>query len=338
MVVQGASQTFTMTPATNYHIASILVDGVSQGAVGTYTFTNVTASHAIAVTFAINTFTITATAGANGTIAPGTEIVNAGTNHTFTITPAANYHITGVLVDNVSAGTGGTYTFTNVLADHTISATFAINTFTITVTQGANGTITPGTETVNAATNDTFRIAANTNYHIANVIADGTSLGAVATHVFPNVTGNHSISATFTINSYTVTFDKNDAAAIGTMGVQTIQSGSTAALTTNGFSKTGWAFAGWATTSAGAVAYANGANYTMGTANVTLYAKWSANIDTIAFDKNDASATGNMPVQSIASGSSANLNANGFTKAGWTFAGGRQRLRERWHTEMVQIM
>ena len=38
--------------------------------------------------------------------------------------------------------------FTNVTADHTISATFAINTYTITATAGANGSITPAGDTV----------------------------------------------------------------------------------------------------------------------------------------------------------------------------------------------
>ena len=69
-VNHGASQTFTITPDTNYHVADVLVDGASVGAVTSYTFTNVTANHTIAASFAIDTHTITATAGANGTISP----------------------------------------------------------------------------------------------------------------------------------------------------------------------------------------------------------------------------------------------------------------------------
>ena len=41
----------------------MLVDGSSVGAVTTYTFTNVTADHTIAASFAINTYTITASGG-----------------------------------------------------------------------------------------------------------------------------------------------------------------------------------------------------------------------------------------------------------------------------------
>jgi hypothetical protein len=74
--------------------------------------------------------------------------------------------------------------------------------------------------------------------------------------------------------NYTITFDKNDAGATGTMSPQTIASGSSAILTANAFTKTGSTFTGWATTPTGAVVYGDGASYTMGTTNVTLYAKW----------------------------------------------------------------
>jgi len=51
-VVSGASQTFTIAPATGYVISSVTVDGVNQGALGSYTFSNVAASHTIAAAFA----------------------------------------------------------------------------------------------------------------------------------------------------------------------------------------------------------------------------------------------------------------------------------------------
>ena len=50
-VLKGGSQTFAITPASGYQIGSVLVDGVSQGAISTYTFTNVTEPHTISATF-----------------------------------------------------------------------------------------------------------------------------------------------------------------------------------------------------------------------------------------------------------------------------------------------
>jgi PKD repeat protein len=51
-VASGGSQTFTITPAAGYVISSVTVDGVNQGALSSYSFNNVTASHTIAAAFA----------------------------------------------------------------------------------------------------------------------------------------------------------------------------------------------------------------------------------------------------------------------------------------------
>jgi len=144
VVNQGASQAFTITPDPTYHVADVLVDGVSVGAVTSYTFTNVTANHTIAASFAIDTWTIVASAGPNGSIAPaGSVVVNQGGSQAFTITPDPTYHVADVLVDGVSVGAVTSYTFTNVAANHTIAASFAIDTWTIVASAGPNGSIAP---------------------------------------------------------------------------------------------------------------------------------------------------------------------------------------------------
>src|SRR5206468_1883406 len=108
----GADQGFTITPDAHYHVADVLVDGVSVGAVTSYTFTGVAAAHTIAASFEADTYTITASAGANGGISPsGAVSVNTGTDRSFTITPDTHYHVADVLVDGVSVGAVASYTF-----------------------------------------------------------------------------------------------------------------------------------------------------------------------------------------------------------------------------------
>ncbi|TAH38407.1 MAG: right-handed parallel beta-helix repeat-containing protein [Bacteroidetes bacterium] len=98
-------------------------------AVGSYTVTvtsdlGCTATSA-PVAISILQYTITSSTGPDGTISPlGAVSVDCGTNQTFTITPDAARFIDDVLVDAVSVGTPTSYTFTNVMANHTISATF----------------------------------------------------------------------------------------------------------------------------------------------------------------------------------------------------------------------
>jgi mannan endo-1,4-beta-mannosidase len=73
----------------------------------------------------ITTKTITASAGANGNITPsGSVTVNQGANQTFTITPNSGYVVNAVSVDGSRVGAVTSYTFVNVQAAHSISATF----------------------------------------------------------------------------------------------------------------------------------------------------------------------------------------------------------------------
>jgi len=121
----GRDQTFTIAPNTGYHIKEVKVDGSSVGAVSSYTFKNITVNHTIEAAFEVNSFTITASASEGGSISPaGIVTVNYGESKSFTITSKTGYHIKDVLVDGSSIGAVISYTFTNVNANHMISAMF----------------------------------------------------------------------------------------------------------------------------------------------------------------------------------------------------------------------
>lgn len=71
-------------------------------------------------------YTITATAGAHGSIDPeGKVSVKGGSDKVFTISPNNGYRIEEVRVDGRSVGTVSYYIFSNVDENHTISVTFA---------------------------------------------------------------------------------------------------------------------------------------------------------------------------------------------------------------------
>jgi len=90
-------------------------------------------------------YVITPSAGANGSITPNTpQSVVSGGSQTFTIAANAGYHVLSVLVDGVTVGAVGTYTFTNVTANHTIAASFEANlAITITITAPRTGATWP---------------------------------------------------------------------------------------------------------------------------------------------------------------------------------------------------
>lgn len=88
--------------------------------------------------------TISASVGTgSGTISPSGDVdVAPGADQAFTITPAAGYYISDVLVDDVSQGMISTYTFTNVLRNHTIVVNFTLIPVGEQITNGdfENGT------------------------------------------------------------------------------------------------------------------------------------------------------------------------------------------------------
>ena len=209
----------------------VLVNGTSVGAVTSYNFPSITTDKTISATFAINTYTITPSiVGGNGTVSPATvQTVNYGATPTFTFAPATGYHLQTVTVNGTSVTpSGNSYTFPTVITDKTIVGTFAINTYTITASSGANGAVTPaGVTTVNYGATPTYAITPATGYHVADVLVNGTSVGAVTSYTFPSVTGDKTISATFAINTYTITASSGANGAVTPVGVTTVNYGAT---------------------------------------------------------------------------------------------------------------
>jgi hypothetical protein len=73
----------------------------------------------------------------------------------------------------------------------------SITTYTISVTAGNGGTITPKTIKVVGNASQTFTITPDSGYEIEDVMVDGKSIGAMTSYTFKKVTGSHTISATF---------------------------------------------------------------------------------------------------------------------------------------------
>ncbi len=198
-VSQGSSQTFGIQPTAHYHTAAVSIDGTPIGAVGSYTFSNVNANHSIAASFAIDTYAITATAGANGAIQPaGTIQAPYGTNRAYTIQANAGYRIANVIVDGVSRGALASYTFSAVTAAHSISASFTPDIYMITASAGSGGTIMPsGQVAVAGGGGQDFSITAENGYGITDVRVDGASVGTPNAYHFDGVSSAHTIEAIF---------------------------------------------------------------------------------------------------------------------------------------------
>ena len=201
-VAGGSNKTYTITPNAGYIVDTVTVNGTSVGAVTTYTFINVSGNKTISATFKLApSYTITATAGPNGTISsPGVSTVVSGSSKTYTITPNTGYVVDTVTVNGTSIGAVTTYTFTNVTSNQIIGVTFKVPAanYTITASAGANGTISsPGVSTVASGGSKTYTMTSNAGYTIDTVTVNGASVGLITTYTFTNVTGHKTIAVTF---------------------------------------------------------------------------------------------------------------------------------------------
>jgi len=151
-------------------------------------------------------YKIVSTAIGNGQISQtGNVYVIEGSNKTFTFTSNKGYYIKSIVVDGVELSESDLldaiengYTFENITKDHTITVNFVIKTFTITVIQAENGTISEAEESYDYGSNAYFTITPNDGYDVEYLLIDGEEYtDSLDKYVFKNITSNHTISALF---------------------------------------------------------------------------------------------------------------------------------------------
>ena len=131
-------------------------------------------------------------------------------------------------------------------------------------------------------------------------------------------TGNRTFYAKWTLTNYYVIFNTNGGS--GTMASQAIPYNTQANLTANAFTRTGYSFTGWNTQANGlGTLYPNQALFTIGGADVNLYAQWQKNTYTLTFNSNGG--TGTTVTQNLQYATSTPLTANTYTRTGYTFDG-----------------
>ena len=155
--------------------------------------------------------TITVTVGANGSVSPsGTVSVEDGADQEFVIAADTGYRIASVLADGVAVAefvnddTSYYYTWENVTADGTLEVAFTPQVWTISVSGGSNGSVTPfGDVLVQSGEGREFVVTADDGYRIESVLVDGTPVrtfedcDTTYTYTWYDVTADGTLSASF---------------------------------------------------------------------------------------------------------------------------------------------
>ncbi len=215
-------------------------------------------------------------------------------NGTTLKTQTVNYGSAASVPANPSR-TGYTFTgwdkaFTNITANTTVTAKYSINSYTVTF-KDWNGT-TLKTQTIKHGS-------------AASAPANPSRTGYTFTgwdKAFSNITANTTVTAKYSINSYTVTFKDWDGTTLKT---QTVNHGSAASAPANP-SRTGYTFTGWDK------AFSNI------TSNTTVTAKYSTNSYTVTFkDWNGTTLKTQTVNYDSAASAPANPSRTGYTFTGW---------------------
>ncbi len=141
----GEDITFTIAAATGYQINDVRVDGVSQGAVSSYTFTDVNADHAIDATFAINRYALDVKKSGDGTgsVSSAPEGINYGNDCTeeYDHGTAVTLNAQADAGSAFSGWSGACDTDGKVVmnGDKSCTATFTVNSYVLEIKKAGDG-------------------------------------------------------------------------------------------------------------------------------------------------------------------------------------------------------
>lgn len=206
------------------------------------------------------------------------------------------------------------YTMNNTNTDVILYAQWSLATYSITYNLNGGSNAGGNPATYNTTSDITFLAPTKTGYTFAGWYSNAMYFG-VLPEIVPGSTGDVSVYAKWVANSDTITFNANG--GTGTLS-QSMTTGNAHPLTLNTLTYTGYTFAGWNTLANGTgTVYADGAVYTMGTGNVTLYAQWTIVTYGITYTLNGGTNNGSNPATYQVTTSTITLAAP--TKSGSTF-------------------
>lgn len=292
----GSGTQVTAVAPPNYHFKQ-WSDGVTTASRTDTNPEGLTGSITVTAQFEHDACTLTYIAGEHGVIdGNAAQTVAYGGNGTqVTATPALGYHF----VSWSDGKTTASRTDTGVTSDISVTATFAINTYTLTYTAGSHGALTGDlNQSVVYGGSGTQVIAtADERYHFVK-----WSDGVITSYrTDTNVVKNIDVTAEFAINKYKVTFKDYDGTVLKT---QSVEYGSDAAPPEDP-EREGYTFNGW-----------DGEYYDV-TAAVTITAEYKINAYKVTFVDHDGAE---LKTQNVTYGMSAVPPADP-TREGYVFIG-----------------
>jgi uncharacterized repeat protein (TIGR02543 family) len=299
----------------------------------------ITAGMTLFAKWVLNTYTVTFNANSGlGTMATQSVTHGVSVNLNANLFTRANYSFyrwataadgSGITYENLSQAT-----FT---AGTTLYAQWTANTYVVTYNyNGATGGASTSSATfVTAGTPIVLPTPTRTGYNFAGWFTDAalsTANQLAGTNYSPvGTTLSLGLFAKWEAINYNFTYDSNsaDAGTVPTETAKQITQNVTIKANTGSLIRIGYTFGGWNTNTNGTgTNYLSGSQFTMGSANVFLYATWNPNTYTVTYNANGATGNAQRSSSSVTSdtytteGSAIALPGVGnLVRAGYTFGG-----------------
>lgn len=174
------------------------------------------------------TYALVSYAGAGGAITPKSAGATGGSTVVFTVTPNTGYSISSV---TGCGGTlsGGSYTTAPVTADCSVTASFSINTYTVSTSAGTGGSISSAA-TVNYGGTTAITVTPDTGYGISSVTGCGGTLSG-NTYTTGTITADCTVTASFAA-LHTVTATAGTGGSISPTSIAVAEGNSTSFVVT----------------------------------------------------------------------------------------------------------
>ena len=158
----------------------------------------------VSAVFIQTVFSITINDAEHGTVTSNKQTASIGETVTLTINPDSDYELDTLTVVDESSNpiTVTNNQFIMPASNVTVSATFIINTYTISVGQTTNGSVTSNKQTASAGETVTLTINPDSGYELdtLTVVDESSNPITVTNNQFTMPESNVNVSATFIIN------------------------------------------------------------------------------------------------------------------------------------------
>lgn len=210
-----------VTPPTAANVAgkifeswNTLKDGTGADISGEE-FNNISQNLTLYPRYKSNEVTVTVVQTANGEITPGTTTTIYGDTLNFDVKANGGYKISSILLGGQSVEIKDeneqTVVVQNIIGDTTLTATYALKDYLISVLSTGEGVTTPDTnQSVRFGDDISFTFVANEGKYISSLKIDGIEkISGVTTknyeHTFNSVSADHSVDVVYETSIYSIT-------------------------------------------------------------------------------------------------------------------------------------